>query len=136
MTNDIGYPNLSAMVEQAESSTQCSSMLNLDHVWHPNNYGTQFTNGSLTIAINGLSIDKVWCDLHKVPPWAFKNFGVLLCDPHHFGPEPSYVEESPYAGSMTFHGSHTVTPIITCMDCNPLLSLESSPKNARLTSIP
>ena len=32
------------------------------HMWHLDSYGTQFTNGTLTIAVNGLSLDKDWCD--------------------------------------------------------------------------
>ncbi|KAM1237284.1 hypothetical protein ACFX13_039021 [Malus domestica] len=58
MSNETACPDSSAMVEQVEPSTRCSSMLDLDHVWHSDNYGTQFTNASLTIAINGLSLDK------------------------------------------------------------------------------
>lgn len=32
------------------------------HMWHPYSYGTQFTNGTLTIAANGLSLERDWCD--------------------------------------------------------------------------
>ncbi|KAM1240362.1 hypothetical protein ACFX2J_045690 [Malus domestica] len=32
------------------------------HMWHPVSYGTQFTNNTLTIAVNGLSLDKDWYD--------------------------------------------------------------------------
>ncbi|KAM1240363.1 hypothetical protein ACFX2J_045690 [Malus domestica] len=31
-------------------------------MWHPVSYGTQFTNNTLTIAVNGLSLDKDWYD--------------------------------------------------------------------------
>lgn len=33
---------------------------NYAHMWHSDTYGTPFTNGTLTIAVNGLSLDKDW----------------------------------------------------------------------------
>lgn len=48
------------------------------HIWHPDSYGTQFTNGALTIAVNRLSLEKDWCDPQRLPPWTLKNVGGLL----------------------------------------------------------
>ncbi|KAM2746347.1 hypothetical protein PS2_021940 [Malus domestica] len=36
--------------------------MDIDNKWHPYRFGTQFFNETLTIAINGLILDKVWCD--------------------------------------------------------------------------
>ena len=58
-----------------ELPTRRSSFLDLDHVWHPDSFETQFTNGTLTIVVNGLSLDKVWANPYRVPhglsPYAF-----------------------------------------------------------------
>lgn len=56
---------------QYEDVRRRSSRDDLDHMWHPDSFGTYFTNGSLTLAINGL--DKVWCDPKRILPWAFLN---------------------------------------------------------------
>lgn len=48
------------------------------HTWHPDGFGIQFSNGTLTIALNGLSLDKDWCDPNRVPHWALKNAHDLL----------------------------------------------------------
>lgn len=42
-------------------------LLDLDHTWHPDSYGSHFTNGTLTIAVNGLSLFGNWCDPQRVP---------------------------------------------------------------------
>ncbi|KAM2005329.1 hypothetical protein FF1_000567 [Malus domestica] len=62
--------------------------MDLEHVWHPDSFGTQFSNSFLTIDVNRLSNDKVWCDVDKVPPWAILKSNMLLCEPQFFGPEP------------------------------------------------
>ncbi|KAB2612807.1 hypothetical protein D8674_035123 [Pyrus ussuriensis x Pyrus communis] len=44
----------------------CYKLLpNYGHIWHPDSFGTQFLNGTLTIAINGLSLDNDWCDPNR-----------------------------------------------------------------------
>ncbi|RXH87460.1 hypothetical protein DVH24_034360 [Malus domestica] len=48
------------------------------HIWHLDSYGTQFTNGTLTIDVNGLSLENDWCDPQRLPPWTLKNVGGLL----------------------------------------------------------
>lgn len=48
------------------------------HIWHPDSFGTQYTNGTLTIVVNGLSLEKNWCDPKRIPPWAFENVGGLI----------------------------------------------------------
>lgn len=47
-------------------------------MWHPDSYETQYTNETLTIAVNGLSLEKNWCDPKRIPLWAFENVGRLL----------------------------------------------------------
>lgn len=42
-------------------------------IWDPDNNGTIFKNGSLTVAIRGLSLEKNWCDPDNLPPWALTN---------------------------------------------------------------
>ncbi|TQD87563.1 hypothetical protein C1H46_026862 [Malus baccata] len=39
--------------------------------WNPSNFETHFTNGILTIAVNGISLDKNWCDPDWISLWAF-----------------------------------------------------------------
>lgn len=48
------------------------------HRWLPDSHGTQFTNGILTIAVNGLSLNRDWCDPNRVPHWALHNVVGLL----------------------------------------------------------
>lgn len=47
-------------------------------MWHLDSFGTQFTNGTLTIAVNGLSLEKNWCDPYWLPHWALENVNGLL----------------------------------------------------------
>ncbi|KAB2604676.1 hypothetical protein D8674_037996 [Pyrus ussuriensis x Pyrus communis] len=58
---------------QSEDVRRRSSMEDLDHIWHPNSFGTHFMNDLLMLTINGLSLAKVWCDQKRIPPWAFLN---------------------------------------------------------------
>lgn len=48
------------------------------HMWHLDSFGTQFSNGILSIAVNGLCLSQVWCNPARVPPWAFDNADGLL----------------------------------------------------------
>ncbi|KAH0969687.1 hypothetical protein GBA52_028479 [Prunus armeniaca] len=38
--------------------------------WDPESVGTQYRNGSLSLAIGGLSLNQRWCDPDTIPPWA------------------------------------------------------------------
>lgn len=63
----------------AKSPSSCTNQLgqssivrakptpNLGHIWHPDNFGTQFSNGTLTITINDLSLEKDWYALAQLP---------------------------------------------------------------------
>lgn len=43
-------------------------------MWSPDTNGTIFRNWSITVAINGLTLDShSWVDPSVIPPWAFKN---------------------------------------------------------------
>ncbi|KAM1949580.1 hypothetical protein ACFX15_009619 [Malus domestica] len=59
------------------------------HMWHPDSYGTHFTNGTLTIAVNGLSLEKNGCDPNRIPPWAFENVDGLLLDAEEVRARPT-----------------------------------------------
>ncbi|KAM1515819.1 hypothetical protein EV2_015352 [Malus domestica] len=58
-------------------------------MWHPDSYGTQFTNNTLTIVVNGLSLDKDWYDPSRIPPWALQNVGGLLNDAENVRKSPA-----------------------------------------------
>ncbi|KAB2612812.1 hypothetical protein D8674_035128 [Pyrus ussuriensis x Pyrus communis] len=82
MTNVIPHNTVVGSNEVVDQDLSSRSKLLLDygHTWHPDSFGTQFLNGTLTIARNGLSLDNDWCDPNKVPHWAFKNVTELLQD--------------------------------------------------------
>ncbi|KAM1519707.1 hypothetical protein ACFX1Z_022479 [Malus domestica] len=42
------------------------------HTWHPDSYDTQFTNGTFTIAVNGLSLENNWYGPKRIPPGLLK----------------------------------------------------------------
>ncbi|KAM2301703.1 hypothetical protein FF1_032429 [Malus domestica] len=48
--------------EYADTFGTGAGQLDYAHIWHLDSYDTQFTNGTLTIAVNGLSLEKYWCD--------------------------------------------------------------------------
>lgn len=48
------------------------------HMWHPDNFGTQFRNGTITFAVNGLSLAKDWFDFKNLPHGALDKAGSLL----------------------------------------------------------
>ncbi|KAM2668246.1 hypothetical protein EV2_019855 [Malus domestica] len=52
---------------------------------NPNSVGPHYQNGSLTITINGLSLDKKWLDPRKVPPWALMGNSNLIDNPFEQG---------------------------------------------------
>ncbi|PQQ06303.1 hypothetical protein Pyn_02273 [Prunus yedoensis var. nudiflora] len=39
-------------------------------MWDPESVGTHYRNGSLRLAIGGLSLNQNWCDPDTIPPWA------------------------------------------------------------------
>lgn len=39
-------------------------------IWDPESYDTQYKNGTLTLAVHGLSLNHNWCDPDRLPPWA------------------------------------------------------------------
>lgn len=55
--------------------------------WDPDSFGTQYRNGTLTIAVNGLSLEKRWCDPDRVPPWALERAESLLDPQLLLGPK-------------------------------------------------
>ncbi|KAB2618328.1 hypothetical protein D8674_014197 [Pyrus ussuriensis x Pyrus communis] len=74
-----------SLVVLGPSATHHSPKIpNYGHMWHPDSYRTQLRNGSLIIAVNGLSLRNDWCDPRNLPPWAFTNaeepiFSILDC---------------------------------------------------------
>ncbi|KAM1590949.1 hypothetical protein EV1_034629 [Malus domestica] len=75
---------------QSKDVRRRSSLEDLDHMWHPDSFRTHFTNGLLTLAINYLSLDKVWCHAKRIPPWVFLNANGLTHTQQFFEPEPGY----------------------------------------------
>lgn len=47
-------------------------------MWHLDNFGTLFTNGTLTIAVNGLLLGKDWVNPKRLPLWDLLNYSGLL----------------------------------------------------------
>lgn len=54
--------------------------------WDPDNFGTQYRNGTLTIVVNGLFLEKRQCNPDHVPPWALERAESLL-DPQLLRPK-------------------------------------------------
>ncbi|CAL8172062.1 unnamed protein product [Prunus armeniaca] len=77
--------------------------------WNPDSFGTQFQNGTLTIAVNGLSLKKNWCDPDRVPPWAFENASNLLENRFLDGPS---TDATPLNVGPTFVETATSEPSI------------------------
>ncbi|KAM0978974.1 hypothetical protein ACFX2C_014890 [Malus domestica] len=67
-------------VEEYPPTTSWKVSPDYGHLWHPDSYGTQFTNDTLTITVNRLSLNKDWYDPSRIPPWALQNVGGLLND--------------------------------------------------------
>ncbi|CAN6585889.1 unnamed protein product [Malus baccata var. baccata] len=55
-------------VKEYPPTTSLKVSSDYGHLWHPDSYGTQFTNDTLTITVNGLSLNKDWYDPSKIPP--------------------------------------------------------------------
>lgn len=76
------FDTLVSHYQELQASTSPSTRLLLSpdygHMWHPENFETQFTNGTLTIAVNGLSLDKDWVDPKRLTLWALLNYLGLL----------------------------------------------------------
>lgn len=120
-----------------------ASFIDLDHVRHLDSFGTQFSNGFLIIAVNGLSLDKVWCDQDRVPPRALSKSNVLLWEPQFFGPEPGAEVEPdllPQDVDQTHHvlpstqPNSLMNPIHHVTEFDVLTDL--SPKKARVSYNP
>lgn len=63
--------NLCSLVP-TEKLNNASTRQRLD-MWHPDTNDTIFRNGSVTLAINGISIEsRSWADPTCIPPWAFQ----------------------------------------------------------------
>ncbi|KAM0971420.1 hypothetical protein ACFX13_019620 [Malus domestica] len=62
-----------------------ASLQHWDNMDNPNSVGTHYHNESLTITINGLSLDKKWFDPRKVPPWALMGNSNLIDNPFEQG---------------------------------------------------
>ncbi|PRQ28715.1 putative transcription factor interactor and regulator CCHC(Zn) family [Rosa chinensis] len=61
-------------------------------MWDPDTHGSLYRNGSVTVAMNGLSIrPNSWADPECIPPWAFKNKEDFLRANPMF-PVPGYIE--------------------------------------------
>lgn len=48
------------------------------NLWNPNSYGTHYRNGTITVALKGISLERNWYDQVRVPPWALQNADALL----------------------------------------------------------
>ncbi|KAM1885010.1 hypothetical protein ACFX14_037740 [Malus domestica] len=55
------------------------------HMLHFDNFRTFYTNGSLTLVVNDLNLDKVCYDPRKVTPWPFSNTMGLINFPQTLG---------------------------------------------------
>ncbi|KAM1269250.1 hypothetical protein PS1_001423 [Malus domestica] len=73
--------NSTANADVSNGSPRKASLADWGNMDHPGSYGTHYRNGTLTLAVNGLSLEKSWYDPRKVPPWAFKNADGLLHSP-------------------------------------------------------
>lgn len=81
-TNSIGLA-LQDGTRSAEASMGMPrkvSLLDWGNMDHPDNFGTHY-NGTLTLVVNGLSLEKNWFDSRKVPHWAFTNATDMLASP-------------------------------------------------------
>ncbi|TQE01786.1 hypothetical protein C1H46_012586 [Malus baccata] len=54
-------------VKEYPPTTSLKVSSDYGHLWHPDSYGTQFTNDTLTITVNGLSLNKDWYDPRCFP---------------------------------------------------------------------
>ncbi|KAH0981110.1 hypothetical protein GBA52_008287 [Prunus armeniaca] len=85
--------SLQPALNQPNSQTYKASRADFANRWDPDSFGTQYKNGTLTIAINGLSLNKNGCDPERVPPWDLENADCLLKNrfldgPHVQGSNP------------------------------------------------
>lgn len=51
------------------STTLCRHVIR--RPWDPESFGTHYKNRTFTLAVNGLSLERDWCDPDTLPPWAF-----------------------------------------------------------------
>ncbi|KAL6295788.1 hypothetical protein ACE6H2_003930 [Prunus campanulata] len=51
-------------------SSSRPNRLSYVNIWDPESYSTQYKNGTLTLAVHGLSLNHNWCDPDRLPPWA------------------------------------------------------------------
>lgn len=80
-------PNDSSTLSESSTShfpaTRSNLYPNYNHTWHPDSYGTLLFFGTLSIAVNRLSLEKNWCGPNRLPPWALKDVdGLLLASDH------------------------------------------------------
>lgn len=67
--------------------------------WDPQSFGTKSRNGTLNLALNGLSLWHNWCDPDCVPIWEFSNTNDLL-EPIELEPIiEEVVDSGPLAGT-------------------------------------
>ncbi|CAL9006100.1 unnamed protein product [Prunus brigantina] len=78
--------SLQPALNQPNSQTYKATRADFANRWDPDSFGTQYKNGTLTIAVNGLSLNKNWCDPERVPPWALENADCLLNNRFPDGP--------------------------------------------------
>ncbi|VVA40746.1 PREDICTED: reverse mRNAase [Prunus dulcis] len=63
--------------------------------WDPESYCTQYKNGTLTLAVHGLSLNHNWCDPDRLPPWALTS--TILSPTPTLGQTTQEIkEQSPY----------------------------------------
>ncbi|KAM1054051.1 hypothetical protein FF1_001489 [Malus domestica] len=74
--------NSTANADVSNGSPRKAYLVDWDNMDHPESYGTHYRNGTLTLAVNGLSLEKAGM-IHIRSPWeAFKNANGLLDSPH------------------------------------------------------
>lgn len=65
----------------SSSTPRKVSLLDWGNMDNPDSFGTHYHNGTLTLAVNGLSLEKSWSDPRKGPPWVCPNVYGLLDSP-------------------------------------------------------
>lgn len=75
-------PQLASLVprktKQSGKATCEATVDDWRNLWSPDSFGTYYTNGTLTVAFNDISLEKNWYNQVRVPPWSLQNIEKLL----------------------------------------------------------